>query len=67
MSLLSFPDWPKADSETFTGYGHQPEAAIQKSKSKGSFGVGRNIVAGYGGSVGNGKATAVSPAPEDTS
>jgi hypothetical protein len=29
-------------------YGHQPEAAVQRNKYKGSFGVGRNIVAGDG-------------------
>ena len=35
-------------------YGHQPEAAVQKNKNKGSFGVGRNIVAGDGNGKGKG-------------
>jgi hypothetical protein len=44
-------------------YGHQPEAPVQRSKNKGSFGVGRNIIAGDG----NGKARAIPPAPQDSS
>jgi hypothetical protein len=46
-------------------YGLQAQAAVQRSQSKGSFGVGRNLVAAGEGS--NGKAKAIAPAPQESS
>lgn len=40
---------------------------MQRNKNKGSFGVGRNIVAGDGVGDGNGKAKSIPPAPQDIS